>query len=123
MSGTYKCENKMAFQAGLPIDLLWVLVVNESEDDTTCADPASWIRLENNMVLKKAISGTDQDLIKLQREWVATIHAVADMNPSYKECYKKLSRMVESRKAAVDEYGYLSTCKPFMHAEGYSSST
>ena len=111
MSGTYKCDNTMAFQAGLPIDLLWVLDCYGT-CKTRCLDPSICIRLESGLVLKKAIIGSDQELITLQHQWDETVRSISEMNPSNKDCYSRLSEMVQSRKSAVEEYGYLSACTP-----------
>ena len=99
LSGTYKCSEDMAYQAGLPIDKFYS--VDESCDESTGGSDSA-IHFEKALEYsEEEFSETEAEWHKYHKDWLAKDgHA--------NQCYKKLCSMIAQRKHAIERYGYLS---------------
>jgi len=116
LSGTYKCADNKAYQAGLPMDKLFVV---ELEHDTTGPQTSTsgslqlnsngqFICVSNDIVLRKVLTSSDLECEELKLQWAEILKEIYTEYPQYQECYQALMLMTQERQAAIDKYGYLS---------------
>ena len=101
-----RCPDEMAYQAGLPLDCLWVI--------SEMSNPGDEIRLfsENNITLHKALAFTEEEIESEQTKWSQHIQMLLKTNHEADICHRRLLQMLQQRIIAVDMYGYGSTLAP-----------
>merc|ERR1711998_637576 len=108
MSGTYKCPDCSAFQAGLPLEMFYFLADKEEDkNDGREVVEMPWSALQDDSALKKLLSFQEDEFSHLCHEWESYVQRVLDSVPEARLCNEKLGRMVEEVQVAVDKYGYL----------------
>ena len=101
MSGTYKCAKSKVYQAGLPLDKLWVLGTtgdSQAHEIWVCRD---------GKVLMKVLTHSEEDFRLEQAQWRKLRDAWLTNNPEAGASLDTLRFMVTERKMAVDAHGYL----------------
>ena len=99
LSGTYKCSEDMAYQAGLPIDKFYS--VDDSIQNTTGGS-------DSPIHFEKALQHSEEEFSETQAEWHQHHKDWLAEDERANQCYKKLFSMIAQRKHAIDRYGYLS---------------
>ena len=92
-SGTYKCANNKAYQAGLPLDKLWVV-------------SGGYAKSETNPKYEKVLMDSEEELLLEQTRWQKMLAEYLHSNPEAQSSHDTLLRMVEQRQNSVKTYGY-----------------
>ena len=106
MSGTYRCPDVYAFQAGLPLDRFYV--VHEKKENCCDSDPNTIIIPDTNTVLKRVLSFSEVEFAAYTEEWRRHLDSFLATDAAVAACHKTLTAIIAQRQAAVDAYGYLS---------------
>ena len=109
MSGTYRCPDNTAFQAGLPLDKFHA-VRAEAEVRLTggLENNPRLFRAENGFVLEKVLSFTEDEFTEVQASWKQHQSTWLATEHGARECHERLICMMMQLKAAISDYGYLS---------------
>jgi len=116
-SGTYKCNDDMAYQAELPLDKFYAVVQDTETLDRIGAMVAGasmpdsvgpmFLQVPDEGIwLQKVLSQSDESFHSTQAEWECHIKALVDDNIVARHCQKRLMAMVSERSTAVEKYGY-----------------
>ena len=104
MSGTYQCEETKAFQVGLPLDKLWLVT---KTDFATQESMNGAVVTSHGALLRKAIFGSDEAFLELQKRESVILSELASKNPECGMCLSELAQMRRSRVDAIGRVGYL----------------
>jgi len=107
LSGTYKCSDDMAFQAGLPLDKFYSIhsgaIPRETNGD---AKPGfEYVGGCDEVWLKKVLPFTESELITVHNQWVGHIRAFLEMNADANSCHDTMKRLSAQMCDATDHYG------------------
>jgi len=105
LSGTYKCEEFMAFQAGLPMDKFYA--VRPEEPSGEARHVAVHIQ-SGNVWLQKVLEFGEAELIEVHNEWVGHIKTLMERDPKVKECFSRMQHMTVQICHAIEQYGLYS---------------
>ena len=92
-SGTYKCANNKAYQAGLPLDKFWV-VINEYVKDSG-----------SNPTYERILTHSEEEFLIEQTWWTTTLKEMLQNNPEAQSSYYTLTHMLEQRQMAANTVG------------------
>jgi len=106
LSGTYKCSDSMAYQAGLPLEKFYRVSEPPPEDES---DRRHYICIHtkdtsSEIWLKKVLSFEESDLIATRNKWMQWVHS----NPDAAEIYHHMKELVSQIHDAIDRYGLYS---------------
>jgi len=112
LSGTYKCNDTMAFQAGLPLDKFYAVQVGPLPDVQGSDEPHEIIRLSathSGLWLKKLLPFCEEDLIATHNLWAGHVQAFLEGNPDASKCQHKMMYMAGQVCNAIGQYGLFSS--------------
>jgi len=101
LSGTYRCPDGKAFQAGLPLDKMWAVLLDSEE-----ATESGILKNSGGVTLRRAFDLTEEAFHGTESQWAKYIGVILS-DPDALECYKTLETARQQRQAAVKKYGYL----------------
>ena len=108
LSGTYRCPDSMAFQAGLALDKFWAI---KEVQHTVAREDATTVLVANGVVLEKILSLSDDEVAALRQEWADHLQTLLTTNTQADTCHQKLQEAIMQRQMAIEKYGYLSVAK------------
>lgn len=106
MSGTYKCEDNMAYQAGFPLDKFYAVQSSCPPED----DPTPCVQLDGYEAgwLRKALPFTEHDLVSVHNEWVGHVLQMLENDASAKSSYDAMKLMTTQLHTSIERYGLYS---------------
>ena len=107
LSGTYRADDSMCFQTGLPLDRFWAVVNCNNPNEGESEHDKRYIRVHSGVLLRRVLSLSDAELEKVRSEWDTRVQSLCERDDMARRCFEEVQRSLDERCRAVSQYGYL----------------
>jgi hypothetical protein len=109
MSGTYRCNDAMSYQADLPLDKFYAVLGSEPPEEVKAVTECLGVETSASVVwMQKILRFSEEEFTVMHNQWMSHVQGFLSRDPAAMACNSQLQRMTGQLCYAIEQYGFLS---------------